>query len=211
MAISVNSTQSSLIAGTGTSGSVSFNCPSSSLLLVSIAIQDATRPTTVTWNGSSMTLARRDDTTRSTSVWYIQNPDTGTFSLTVDRPDSAKVAVGFIALSGTDTTTPIGNVSGASSNSTSATVSFTATAADSLIVDACFSDAATLTPNAGQTGFMSQVNFEGANDAAASYRQLSGTSVTESYTVGSSNAWIISAVEVKAGEVPTFSPIVMSF
>lgn len=108
-----------LVSVSGTVNSQSFNCASATSLIAYCedATNTAGNTTGVTYNGVALTEIGRQShpsDNRELTMWGVHNPSTGTNSLVATRTSSAvgRFVLGAMAVSGTDTGTPIPTTAG---------------------------------------------------------------------------------------------------
>lgn len=129
------------------------------ILIVGVAVRSASPNTAqgVTYNGTALTQVGSSifSAHANISMWYLVNPDVGTFSVSVDLTANRSAVGGAMTFSGVDQSTPLGTevtATGAPGDTLSTDVS---SAAGELVLDVvCQRDGGTLgdaTEGAGQT------------------------------------------------------------
>jgi hypothetical protein len=189
--------------GSASSHTYALTISSGGSLVVSTNSRDNfTGTQTVTYNAVSMTeYTGSDDTAR---LWYLAAPDTGS-SYNVIATFNGSGNCGSIAVSytGVDKADMIGATNFATGSSTTPSVNVTTDTANSIVVDTMTIGVGSqsLTPGSGQTQRGTDIspgtNFTGAfseEDAATA------STVTMSWTAGTSNGWGIATMEIH-GEV----------
>lgn len=164
------------------------------LLVVAVSIDNRT-VTGVTYGGTAMTsVGSATNGAQVSHMWRLIAPATGANNVVVTLSgggtDIVAVATSY---TGVDQTTPLGTAATATGTSTTASVAVTS-ATDELVVDSVSSNLGTLTVGAGQTqrgNTTAGDNFGGASE------EVGATSVTMSWTIGSSSAWASVGVSIK--------------
>jgi hypothetical protein len=196
MAIAIDSTSSGM-ASAGTTVTVSHTVSGSQRMLVVGVATNGAVPSGVTFNGVAMTLKTSGNSGGNiSSVWYLAAPDVGTFNIVVTKGSGVGTALGGISFTGADPV--IGGSNNASGTSATASTIVTVAGTSGYVVDCVWTGNPTPSVGAGQTQYWSLPNFASSTrDAAGSYELHAGGSTTMSWTLAS-DAWAISAVEVKA-------------
>ena len=147
---------------------------------------------------------------RYAAIYSLTNPPSGqtgivtvTFSISVTNG----IVVGVANFKGVDQTTPLGTSNGASATNTTPSVTLTGLNGDELAFDTVFiggNPAPTLTVGANQTRLWTN----GISNAggAASTKQVTVASVTNSWTASASGPWASVAVPIKPARADTTPP-----
>jgi hypothetical protein len=150
---------------------------------------------------------------RYAAIYRLLNPPSsqaGTVTVTFSGSVSSGIVVGVANFAGVDQTTPLGSSGGAAATNATPTVTLSGLGGDELVFDTVFlggGPPASLTPDASQTRYWTNYNTNARG--AASSKQATGSSVTMSWTAGSSTApWAIAAVPMKPAGADTTSPTV---
>lgn len=163
----------------------------------------------VTFNGDNLT-AVPNSTVNNGSLWlhqfYRVAPDVGTFTVQVQYGGAAAFDIGVVAVAftGVDQTTPLGTAVTATNTSTSPSATVTANADDFIVDILGIAHSDILTVGANQT---QRVN----TTAAGFYKYACSTQDgadggVMSWTNGTSQAWAISAVPIKAATTAATLP-----
>ncbi len=186
---------------------VSWNCGGTARSISSV---------TFTPGGGSATALDEVDTeqtgsqARYSAIYSLLDPPSGT-SGTVTVTFSGSVSNGIVAgvanFAGVDQTTPLGTPQVANGDSAAPSVGLTGLNGDELVFDNVFQGASgesqTLTAGSGQN---QRWNAWIANArAASSTEQATGSSVTMSWTAGSSSYWAIVAIPINPVAGPTYN------
>ena len=131
--------------------------------------------TGVTWNGTALTLAKRQDGPAASrhvtaELWYLLAPAPGTFNIVVTYSGTTTDAgIGGLSVSGVDQTNPIDATAGAAFLDATPIETTITTVADRAFVVNCMytSDSAAVSPTQGETAFYN-INF--VDQAAGAYK-----------------------------------------
>lgn len=190
MAVTVDSTGSTTAsAGTTVTLSHTVGAGSDRVLVVLVAIDDSTPgfPSSVTYNGVSMTNLGGVGTTNNPLLvdgWYLVNPDTGAHNVVVTKDSGRPTAVAAISLFG-GSTPNYSNGQGAD-GVTSSTLNITASKSG-MAIDVIMTSASTPTVDASQTEFGTNLNFNGTEDMSCSYKTVAAGTPTMSWTFASTD------------------------
>ena len=190
MAVSVDSTSGGT-ASVGTTVTVSHTVSSGSnrVLVVCIGMEYISGGfpiTSVTYNGVALTEPGGTGVIQSglcCDLWYLVNPDVGTYNIVVTKTNSYATAVSAISLFGGST--PTNDNSTQSASGTSSSLGITAGSAG-MLVDVIVTSSGTPTANGSQTAFQAHTNFTGTIDQSASYKTVTSGSQTMDWTFSSS-------------------------
>ncbi len=181
------------------------------ILVIGVGIRNTGANTfgvqTVTYGGNSCTLIREDEffnsASKSSALFYLVNPPTGTANIVVSFEGSIWRAIGYgTSYTGADTASPVGahnGQAGATGNnpSTSITTSFD----NSVIFDACFVRSPSVssgTPGGGQVERCDQTNGSTFTLLLGSTKlQAIAGGTSMSWTNGSNDGWSHSVAEIK--------------
>jgi hypothetical protein len=113
----LNNSNSVLFALTNTSGA-------NKLLIVSIAGQQPSATSTVTFNGLPLLqLVNLSNPSQTrVNVWYLANPPIGTYNIVVNNSQNDNAVIGATVFTRVNAGNPFGSVTTATGNSTTATV-----------------------------------------------------------------------------------------
>ena len=215
----VTAASTSSAASTSTSGASSLTFShtpgtgANRLLLVSVSTsryignsEVVPSVTSVTFGGTAMTLVGSRVSSYATSYIYrLLNPASGAASVVISLSSAGSITAGATTFTGVNQSTPLGTLAANSnsSGSTSASVAVTSAANEVVFGTVAWDRQITVTVPADQTSLW---KLQGAGYTGVSpYRGVSGaastepgaTSVTHSYTSGSSQPWAILAVPVR--------------
>lgn len=170
------------------------------LLIVAVSIDNRTVQS-VTYGGVAMTnVGTATNGAQISSMWRLIAPATGANNVVVTLSgggtDIVAVATSY---TGVDQTTPLGTPVTATGNSVTASVAVTS-ATGEIVVDSVSSNLGTLTVGEGQT---QRGNGVGGDNQGGSSTEPGATSVTMSWTIGSSSAWASVGVSIKPIVVST--------
>ncbi len=192
MAIAVDSTSNSVALG-ASSLTFSHTCTGSSLVLVVFISLSTGSISSVTYNGVTMSLARRSGTTPDTLIYTLVGPSTGAHNIVITASGSANIGgsgisfTGAVGKDGTDTAT-------ASSASASCTVNTNQTTGF-VVVGVLATAPVTLTYTGAGTAFGAQ--DISTNKFSTAYEAYTGSAnVTETWTLGVGNDWYMTGVEI---------------
>ncbi len=139
---------------------------------------------------------------RYSAIYSLINPPSGqagTITVTFSGSVSNGIMAGAANFTGVDQTTPLGTPNGANGNTTTPTVDLSGLNGTELIFDNVFlgagSSTYTLAVGTGQTQLWNP-DYVANLRAAASIRQVTGTSATMSWTAATGNYWAIAAVPI---------------
>lgn len=157
----------------------------------------------VTYGGVAMTSAGAavsiDDgfSFSKSQIWRLINPADGPGDVVATFSDVGNYGnTGAMSFTGVHQTIPLGTLATATGTSTGPSVAVSAATGD-MVIDAMSSyGGATATAGASQTGFFSAVSASLHRGAGST--EAGDTSVTMSWTLGSSQRWAISAIPVLA-------------
>jgi hypothetical protein len=147
---------------------------------------------------------------RYAAIYSLLNPpsgQTGTVTITFSGSVTNGIIVGVANFAGVDQTTPLGTPAGAGATNTTPSVTLTGLNGDELAFDTVFiggNPAPTLTVGANQTRLWTN----GISNAggAASTKQVTVASVTNSWTASASGPWASVAVPIKPARADTTPP-----
>ena len=171
-------------------------------LIVGVRVDDGveTTPSGVTYDSVTMTQigSTVSNGVGSVSMWKLINPNSGTADIVITFGTPAdEIDAGGISLENVHQTTSEGTLATANGHSTGPSVAVTSVLGD-LVID-CVANASvagiTFTPGPGQTK-----RWEINGNAAMSEEVASGTSTTMSWTMTSSDTWVIAGVAVKPAD-----------
>ena len=155
---------------------------------------------------------------RYSAIYKLLDPPkgvTGTVTVTFSGVVGYGSVAGAADFAGVDQSDPLGTAAGAGSQSqgVAPTVTLTGLRGDELVFDNVFQGGTgstqTLTPGAGQTSHWNTYS-PSLCSGAASTEQASGSSVTMSWTAGTSAYWAIAAVPIKPRQVSAPSAITVT-
>ena len=199
-------------SGSGTTGltvSHTINGFADRLLLAFVYVEGNTGVPAisgVTYNGSAMTLVTSSAITGTyirIAIYYMLQaslPSAGAYNIIVTASGGGGVYTcigGGLCFSNVDQSAPFGTAGTASGTSTGPTKSI-GSAVDDIVCSIVGVDNSntSATCDASQTSVFS-VTRSAFDRAAASYESAAGASTTSSYTLGTSQPWLISGVAVK--------------
>jgi hypothetical protein len=204
-AISVVNTAS---ANTGSGTTTSLTIPSftvsgsNTMLLLGVTNRGNSLVSSATYGTSSFTSigSASNGTVVRTEILRLMNPPAGTADINITLNGARRFVAGAILLTGVDQTDPIGTYNTATGTSTAPSVTVSS-AANELVVDVLgnrYSTSASV--GSGQTLRWTNVTTNGTdsrNIRGSSSTEAGASSVTMSWTLGSSCEWAIVAVPVR--------------
>jgi hypothetical protein len=177
------------------------------MLVVSVVFGNTTGPTTVTYNGVSLTSRASigDGNQRHGSIWDLPSPAVGTFNLTLTGSNQPAGVV-VRTLQGIDTSTPRGTAQTFGGFNSNRSVTLT-TAVDDVGIDIIGNINTLATTDARATQY-NAVDAVGTTDVASSIKVATGTSTVMNWTHGSE--WTVLAAvpyrNLAGGGGPTPAP-----
>ena len=181
---------------------VSWNSNTAEREIVSVTFSYGAGPTVLTL--TEVINQQASSQPRNAAIYSLVNPpsgETGTVTVNFSGSVASGIVAGAANFAGVDQTTPLGTPGGATGSSTDSSVTLSGLDGDELVFDTAFQGASgetqTLTVGADQTEQWN--DFSGNTRAAASVEQANGSSVTMSWTAGSSSVWVIAAVPIIPG------------
>lgn len=196
-------TQNSNDGGINTTNTYSITCASGAFLTTQAVFIQNPRPTgTATYAGVSMTSAVENigASFERDIIFYLQNPTTGANNVITTTPGANRNYGGSISLLGVATSSPIGATNTATGTSSTPSISLTTTQANSWIIAILNIGAQpTVTVTGTNQTQRYQVDHVAGGLRANGTTQTTTTvgSYTSSWTLSASNAWTVTAIEVK--------------
>ena len=179
---------------TGTAVSTSHTTDAGTdLLVVRIGCVNTAAPSSVLFNSVGLTqLGNASQSGSNASIWYLRNPSTGTYTLTVNHASSNSIRIYATNYSGSQSTplrtalTQIGTLTSVSQTPVSAV--------GDIVIDFLKINGATTgwAPTAGQTAELSDV-ADGTGRSHAAYKAGAAGSTTMSYSGSSQQLAFITA------------------
>jgi len=209
-----NSTGNLTVSHTTASGS-------NLILIAPNSVQDSNHAnfpvTGITYNGVALTKVRADEPTGNvrTEIWYLLNPDVGTFNCIKTTTGSVgESTLGVVTLSGVNQAAPEAN-NGATGTSNSPTVSLTTIADLAWSITVACAETNFTSVNNSQTVLTGYpiVDQSYENTDAARLEITSAGATTLGYSLSSGQPWAISAISLApaaaVGGTPTISTVLM--
>ncbi len=207
--LAITETGTSSGATVGTQSTLSFAhavaAGANRLLVVQVMSANDVPVTSVTYNGSALTLlasATSSSNEVRAEVWILKSPQVGGSSVEVNTASSTRIVAGAISFTGVDQTTPTGPVWNAASNDAAPTLAV-ASALGERVLD--IAGALRVTGHSvgpGQAQAWSDSNGIAAGDVwAVSSTEPGAAAVTMSHSftsgAGASNNWVLLATTIK--------------
>lgn len=166
------------------------------LLVLCMSLRDnATNIVSATFNGDALSKAVEINGTvddLGTEIWYMVNPDVGTFSVSIDLSTFDALGVTAANFSGVDTSDPLDTFNSAEGDSADVTVAVTPSAANALVVDCMITEDGSAPTENGANQTTLFATDEGVWASGSSYViQTSAVEETMAWTIGS-DTWVTS-------------------
>ena len=188
---------------------------SNRLLLVGITLGSNTlqtrQATSVTWNGAALTLVGAVNHVTSpsrsrTEIWRLVAPTAGAYDVVVNLNGSLdstgyQAVVSVMSFTGVDQTTPLGTY--ASSYGTAATQSVAISSAANELAFAVAGAQTQLLTNSGNTEYWNDNTMY--RTFAAGGTKAGASSVTMTWTKGTTSIWTMSGVSIKPAAAATWA------
>jgi uncharacterized repeat protein (TIGR01451 family) len=179
------------------------------ILIVGVSIGDGmtTSVSSVTYGGVALTrigATNHNDGWNRVELWKLVNPPVGTASVVVTQNEWMVCAGGAVSFFNVDATTPHSSYTWARGVSTAPSVAVSS-AAGEVVIDTVVAmrNANSLTVGGGQTQRWNRSSGTGTYDIFGGGSTEAGqSSVTMSWTLGASKAWVIGAVALKPAKFP---------
>ena len=214
--VAVSAYSGAVPASSGSSVTVSHTVSGSNrLLLVGITLgsntQQTRQATSVTWNGAALTLVGAVNhvtaPSRSrTEIWRLVAPTAGAYDVVVNLNGSLdstgyQAVVSVMSFTGVDQTTPLGTY--ASSSGTAATQSVAISSAANELAFAVAGAQTQLLTNSGNTEYWNDNTMY--RTFAAGGTKAGASSVTMTWTKGTTSIWTMSGVSIKPAAAATWA------
>ncbi len=161
------------------------------------------------YNSVALTnLIENSNPSRCAQVWGLVNPATGAHNLTHHHKYANINGNTIMSFSGVNQVTPTGTTGGAGANSTSVSASVTSTAANSWLIDSCWTSTTGAITAGGSQTQKSQFDIQGSYAGGAGYQVTTTTgSYSNSYSWSGTRQSAIAILEilVVAGRKRRFS------
>ena len=172
------------------------------LLIVGLNYNNNPGTTTVTYNGVSLTLARRaNNGNYYAELWYLINPSSGSHTINHGQTSSTNLVMGAWSYTGVDQVTGIGNITSATGTSTKSNVDITTTVENSVLVDIdtdADSSSPYLTKGSAQTQRYKDTSMSNFNGGGEDMWTTTIRTYNMNWTLGGSGAaWVNIAAEIK--------------
>jgi len=179
-----------------------FDCSGTNSQLAVMIAQRAinTEVSTATANGNTMTQRGRAENTNVCGVaWYDYTIDNASFNVVVNTPSYKLCAIGAIALSGVDQSTPTaGTPATTTGYGSTATTSYTGTSGNMLLVAVNTQGTRTLTASNCTQTINDDHPDANLGSYFAGYVEATGSSQTIGCTLSADDNYAVSIIEVKA-------------
>ena len=201
--ITIDNTGDKSICGGGcnqeTIGSFNINSGGTNrLLIVGLNYNNNPGTTTVTYNGVSLTRARRaNNGNYYAELWYLINPSSGSHTIDHDQTSSTNIVMGAWSYTGVDQVTGIGNITSATGTSTKSNVDITTTVANSVLVDIDTDADSSINDGPGQTQRYQDTSMSNFDGGGSDMRTTTVRTYNMNWTLGSSAQWVNIAAEIK--------------
>ncbi|HXC63259.1 MAG TPA: hypothetical protein VNZ67_02820, partial [bacterium] len=167
------------------------------LLLVNIEQSGGSPPTSVTYGGASLALARQDPTsTGYIDTYFLANPATGPNTLVITMPATAcSWLVNAMTFSNVNQSTPIGSTLG-QSGSGSVVSATMPVAGNSLAVNALAQTVGVTTAGGGQT------TLYGSSGLWLDWKNSTGAPMNMTYNLSAAGTYTWQMVEIESAQPP---------
>ena len=192
-------TSTSQVQSAGSSATSTWNhtvgTGNNRLLIVDVAVENATTVSSVTYGGQPLTLLSGLTNTVRAEMWYMINPPSGTAAIVVTTSTTIRFMNSAASYSGVHQTVPFGTpvTATGSGNSASATVS---SAVGEIVHDVVSQQGGYQTPTVGANQIQRHGATSGSGGGFGS-REAGAASVQMSWTWGSARAFAQIAVAIK--------------
>lgn len=202
MAIALDATSVGNADGTGTTLTFAHTCTGTDLVLVvNVWVASGSAPT-VTYAAVSMTLRSSNTTNNRVYQFVLADPTTGANNIVVTVDNEIRRAATGISFKGAQNYSDVSNATNA--GSTSASVVVQTNEQTGFVVGFISANAATLTYTGGGTEFGAQEVIATPIRMSTAYQSFTGSAdIDTTYTLGASNSWGMSGVEIY--QVPSAS------
>ena len=193
---SVSNTTSTASNYTSISWSHTVNVVDSTVLIVGLSWRNVgagtQTVTSVTYNGSAMTLVRKDEyhqsASKSTGIYYLVNPASGAHTVQVTWEGTIYKAVGgAVSFTGVDQTNPVNASAGtAGATGTALSTSITTTVANTMLFDVVNvrNPSSSSSAGGGQTSRWNFMNSSHVNGAASTMSHATASQTAMTWTIG---------------------------